>query len=95
MFLSTGGRGDRACRQPLERVGPQRRWRIRAEGPARESANRGRNGAGVAQQVERVLGKDEVPGSSPGASSIDESGELRFQAGEGLGSRVRGAGWPD
>ena len=30
----------------------------------------------MAQQVEHVLGKDEVPGSNPGSSSKKETGDI-------------------
>ena len=33
----------------------------------------GMNFAVIAQQVERILGKDEVPGSNPGNSSKDDT----------------------
>ena len=44
------------------------------------------NFAVIAQQVERILGKDEVPGSNPGISSrkavspVGEAAFLRFQS---------------
>ena len=34
--------------------------------------------AAIAQSVERILGKDEVPGSNPGSSSKMNFREMRF-----------------
>ena len=77
-FASTAGNRRRDVHERWNERHQRRKGKVRREGYRREGKETG--SAWVAQLVERVLGKDEVTGSIPVASSEGEALNLESQA---------------